>query len=458
MKTAGFPMRGLPGELDNSPFATIACRSVLALSLKLLLASLLIGAAILSVPSCMMGHRSGQQGANVEVEDGPVAGPSLDVLAAAGGPAGGSTREAGRAPRADDPLSAAAAVPGEPRDAWERIRFSMTIVPVGHEVGSLSRFQREMRKFHGSQYFFDRVGERARPWLHHVAAQLEARGMPGELALLPAVESGYKTGAVSSRRAAGVWQIHPRTGRLLNLKHGMGYDGWRDVPDSTRAALDYLQQLHDEFAGDWLLAVAAYNCGPGKVRRAIRRSGETLETAAYPAIERYLPRETRSHVVRWLVLSEIVAQPRLHKVRLEPVPSGPHFAEVEAPPRTRLDEVARLAGVPVSEVVRLNPGFIYKFVAPGGPHRVLLPVASAERFRRELPALRASLRAQASTGPLASSGGAEERYRIRAGDTLSGIALVHGTTVEALMDLNRLSSHHIQSGRELLVPAARREG
>lgn len=419
-----------------------------ALPIKLLLASFLIGAAILSVPSCMMGHRSGQQSAGVG--DDPVAGPSPDRLAAAGGLAGGSPHDARGAPRADDPPS----VPGEPRDTWERIRFSMTVVPVGPEVGALPRFQREMRKFHGTQHFFDRIGERARPWLHHVAEQLEARGMPGELALLPAVESGYKTRAVSSRRAAGVWQIHPRTGRLLDLKRVRGYDAWRDVPDSTRAALDYLQQLHDEFAGDWLLAVAAYNCGPGKVRRAIRRSGETLETAAYPAVERYLPRETRNHVVRWLVLSEIVAQPRLHRVRLEPVPSGPYFAEVEAEPETRLDEVAQLAGIPVGEVVRLNPGFLYKFVAPGGPHRVLLPVASAERFRQGGKlAVPAAVREEGGAVAVAAAVDTTvttDTHVVDKGESLWSIARHYRTTVDSLRAWNRLSPD-----AELLHPGQR---
>ena len=324
---------------------------------------------------------------------------------------------------------------------WERVRLLMRVVPVRREVSSLREFRKKLRRYHGNQRFFDTIGDNARPWLHHVARALAARGMPGEIALLPAVESGYDPGVVSSRNAAGLWQIVPSTARELKLPRSWWYDARHDVPAATAAALDYLTTLRGLFNDDWMLAVAAYNCGPGNVRRAIRRAGLEIETADYAAIERHLPGETRSHMARWLVLSEIVAMPRLHNVRIEEIPWRPYFTAVSANSQIDLADAARHAGMPPAELSALNLGFRRGMTAPDGPHRVLVPVERAGRLDRELPRMRPARVAEG------------RRYRIREGDTLGGIAYAHATTVETLMAANRLDSHLIRAGRELLIPA-----
>lgn len=334
--------------------------------------------------------------------------------------------------------------PGEDRDTWERVRHLMTVVPVQPHVSSLREFQRKLRRYHGNQRFFDALGSNASPWLYHVTRQLAIRGLPGEIALLPAVESGYDAGAVSSRNAAGLWQILPGTARDLNLSRSRWYDARHDAPAATEAALDYLTFLRDEFNGDWMLAVAAYNCGPGNVRRAIRRAGLRIETAHYAAIERYLPRETRSHMARWLVLSEIVAMPRLHNVRMKTIPWRPYFTEVAAPSQVNLATAARSAGLPPAELVLLNLGFRRGMTAPDGPHRVLIRAEHADRLGRELSQVRPVRPAE------------RRRYRIREGDTLGAIAQAHGITVKTLMAANRLDSHLIRAGRDLMIPASGR--
>ena len=275
-----------------------------------------------------------------------------------------------------------------------------------------------------------------------MARQLAGRGVggPGEVALLPAVESGYDARAVSSRKAAGLWQILPGTARDLKLSRSWWYDARYDALVATTAALDYLTHLRDLFNDDWMLAVAAYNCGPANVRRAIRRAGLRIETAEYTAIEPYLPSETRRHMARWLVLSEIVAMPRLHKVRMKTIPWRPYFAEVPAGSRVNLESAARRAGVPAAEFAILNLGFLRGMTAPNGPRRLLVPSEHAKRLRREL----------SQVGPVRFS--EWQRYRIRKGDTLGGIARAHGTTVKALMTANRLDSHLIRAGRDLMVP------
>ena len=332
-----------------------------------------------------------------------------------------------------------------PRDTWEQVRLLMTIVPTRPAVSSLHEFRKKLRRYHGNQRFFDRLGEEAVPWLYHVTGRLEARGMPGELALLPAVESGYDNDAVSSRNAAGLWQILPATARDLKLSRSRWYDARYDVPAATSAALDYLSSLRAAFDDDWVLAVAAYNCGPGNVRRAIRRAGLEIETASYPAIERYLPPETRSHVARWLVLSEIVAMPRLHKVRLEAIPWRLYFAEVAAPRPIGLAAAAKIAGLPVSTISYLNSGLTQGVVARDGPPRLLIPASHSARFGRRA--------GERPSGAAAIAAGSRQRYRIRAGDTLRSIALAHGATVQGLMAANGLESHLIRAGRDLWVPA-----
>ena len=327
-------------------------------------------------------------------------------------------------------------------DTWEQIRFLMTLVPVRRDVSSLREFREKLRRYHGNQRFFDQLGRNARPWLYHVTRELAARGMPGEIALLPAVESGYNASAISARNAAGLWQILPGTARDLKLSRSWWYDARHDALAATPAALDYLASLHEFFDRDWMLAVAAYNCGPNNVRKAIRRAGLSIKSADYAAIERYLPAETRGHVARWLVLSEIVSLPRLHNVRIGTIPWRPYFAEVAAKPEVELETAARRSGMSSAELSRLNLGFRRGMVAPKGPHRLLVPAEQAGRLAREL----------AQIGPVRHTG--HGRYRVRSGDTLDQIARAHGTTVRTLMAANRLDSHLIRIGRELLIPGS----
>ena len=342
------------------------------------------------------------------------------------------------AKRADSPGTLSAVDGGN--DTWEQIRYLMTLVPVRSEVSSLREFRRKLRRYHGNQRYFDQMGDNARRWLYHVTRQLAARGMPGELALLPAVESGYDAAAVSSRNAAGLWQILPGTAKDLDVASSWWYDGRHDALAATPAALRYLVSLHEELNEDWMLAVAAYNCGPNNVKKAIRRAGLDVETADYASIERYLPRETRGHMARWLVLSEVVAEPRLHNVRIDPIPWRPYFAEVAARPRVDLAAAARRSGLPWSEIAALNLGFLRGTIAPNGPHRLLVPAEHAGRFWRALS--RVDAVQYAGRTP----------YRIRKGDTLGEIAESHGITVKALMAVNGLNSHLIVAGREILVP------
>ncbi|MDH3588100.1 MAG: LysM peptidoglycan-binding domain-containing protein [Gammaproteobacteria bacterium] len=285
--------------------------------------------------------------------------------------------------------------------------------------------------------YLDRVFNRAQPYLSHIVEQIEQRGLPLELALLPVVESAYDPFAYSHGQAAGLWQFIPATGRRFGLEQDWWYDGRRDVVESTRAALDYLEKLHSIFDGDWLLAIAAYNSGEGNVRRALRRAGGDATFW-----ELRLPRETETYVPRLLALSRLVASPGDFGISLPYVSSKPYFDIVETGSQIDLALAAEMAEIDLDDVYRLNAGFNRWASRPDGPHRLIMPIANAQLLRIRLTELPEEHRVRWN------------RYLIRDGDTLSQIARTHKTTVTVLRDANNLRGSTIRAGRYLMIPTA----
>jgi len=290
--------------------------------------------------------------------------------------------------------------------------------------------------------YFERVLERARPYLPHVAREVEARGLPAELAFLPMIESAFDPFAYSHGRAAGLWQIVPATGRHLGLKQNWWYDGRRDVLASTRVALDYLEYLHGLFDGDWLLAVAAYNSGQGRVGRAIRKNRAAGRPTDFWHLR--LPRETRSYVPRLLALARVLDDPAAHGLSLPRIPREAAFADVELDGQIDLAVAAELAGIELAELQRLNPGFNRWATDPDGPHRLLLPADSVTAFRAALAKLPPEARVR------------WQRHQVRRGETLGGIAQRYKTTIGTLQSVNGLSGTRIRAGAHLMIPTATR--
>ena len=185
--------------------------------------------------------------------------------------------------------------------------------------------RREVAWYTRHQPYIERVFQRSERYLFHIVEALQARNMPTDLALLPVVESAFDPFAYSHGRAAGLWQIIPGTAKRLGLRQNWWYDGRRDVLESTRAALDYLQHLHARFDGDWLLAIAGYNSGEGNVARAIRRAEADGRAIDFWGIQRYLPAETRTYVPRLLAIRELVADPAQHGITLPVLTNEPYF-------------------------------------------------------------------------------------------------------------------------------------
>jgi len=320
-------------------------------------------------------------------------------------------------------------------DLWTRIRQGFALPDANHR-----RLEREAAWFENNQAYLDRVAERARPYLHHIVEEIERRDMPLELALLPIVESGYQPFAYSPGRAAGIWQFIPGTGRRFGLKQNWWYDGRRDITASTRAALDYLQALHAEFQGDWLHAIAAYNCGEGNVQRAIRRNRRAGKPTDFWHLN--LPRETKSYVPRLLSVARVVANPEAHGLRLPPIPDTPYLAEVDVGSQIDLALAADLAQVPLDEFYRLNPGFNRWATDPAGPYGLQVPVSQRAVLLDGLASLPPEKRVR------------WERHRIRSGESLGLIARRYRTTIAVLRQVNGIRGSRIRAGRDLMVPVA----
>ncbi len=322
-------------------------------------------------------------------------------------------------------------------DLWHRARSGFAL-----EIEDRPTLRRELDWYQRNQAYLDRVSERARLYLHHIVSEVERRNLPSELAMLPVVESAFQPFAYSHARASGIWQFIPSTGRLYGLRYSWWYDGRRDVVESTRAALDYLEKLHAEFSGDWLLAIAAYNSGEGNVRKAIRRNLRAGKPIDFWSLK--LPRETRSYVPRLLAVSAIVADPDRYGLALKSIPDEPYFAATHLDGQIDLALAADMAEVSLEELYLLNPGFSRWATDPEGPHRLLLPVDAVDAFENQLAEMPAEQRVR------------WHRHVIQSGDTLGVIAEKYRTSVSTLKQANNLRGTTIRKGHSLIVPVASR--
>ena len=316
-------------------------------------------------------------------------------------------------------------------DVWDRIRrgFGMPDL-VSEEV------DRQEIAYLSHPAYLDRAFARARPFLFHIVAELEARGMPTELALLPMVESAFNPRAYSRSRAAGLWQFIPSTGRLFKLEQNAWVDERRDVVASTDAALDYLQYVYERH-GDWHLALASYNWGEGAVARALRKNRDAGKPMEYAHLK--MPSETRLYVPKLQALKNIVAQPELFGFELPYVANKTHFATIGSPPGIDLATAAEFADITIEEFVELNPAF-KRPVIPDGTQPIVLPADRVDTFRANV----------------ALSGDAATRWRsysVRKSDTLSALASRFGSTPTVLAEVNGIGVRsRLRPGSTLLVP------
>jgi len=320
-------------------------------------------------------------------------------------------------------------------DLWQRIREGYAIP----QQTLHSDTKKQLAWFVKHPDYIDRVVERARPYLHHIVTELEQRNMPLEIALLPVVESGYQPFAYSKGRAAGLWQFIPGTGKVYGLEQNWWYDGRRDVIASTRAAMDYLQKLHNDF-GNWPLALAAYNCGEGTVGRAIRRNQKAGKATDFWSLD--LPKETSAYVPKLMAVAQLIANPEQYNISLSPIDNSPFLTVVDVGSQIDLALAAKLAEMSTDEIYQLNPGFNQWATRPEGPHQLVIPIAKAELFQQGLNGLPKNERVQWT------------RHKIKSGESLGVIARHYKTTVAVIKQANNLGSNTIRAGRHLLIPNA----
>ncbi|SHM79084.1 membrane-bound lytic murein transglycosylase D [Pseudomonas asturiensis] len=267
-------------------------------------------------------------------------------------------------------------------DVWQRVAQRSTLVK-GKDINE--RIARQRDWLLSNRGFLKGASERAAPYLHFIVERLDERRMPMELALLPMIESAYNPMANSSAAAAGLWQFIPSTGRDFNLHQSATYDARRDVVASSKAAMDYLTRLHDEFDNDWLLALAAYNCGEGTVGRAVEANRRRGLPTDYWSLS--LPRETQDYVPRLLALSLLVRNPEAYGVKLTPVANTAYFDVVELNHAVDIPRLAATAGVDEGQLLRLNSAFLRK-KTPDGPGRLLVPKTQKQLLTASLARMR----------------------------------------------------------------------
>ncbi len=286
--------------------------------------------------------------------------------------------------------------------------------------------------------YMARVMKRAKPWIYFIAEELEARDLPGELALLPIVESAYDPFAYSSGRALGTWQFISETGKYYGLKQDWWYDGRRDVWSSTHAALDYLEHLNSKFDGDWLLALAGYNSGENRVEREINRNLKNGKPADFWNIR--LPKETKGYVPKLLGLACLFQNPENYEYEFPKAPNQPVITVVEMETQSDLVLISQFSGVGIDVLFSLNPGFSRWATSPDGPWHVILPVEGAEKLQHYL-----------QSNPNASLM-KWDQVLVESGDTLSSLAARHHVPVSVLRSSNNLNSDMIRVGQKLRLP------
>ena len=298
----------------------------------------------------------------------------------------------------------------------------------------------EARWYANHPKFLQRAFGRADMYLYYIVRQLQARHMPLELSLLPVIESAFQPYAYSWARAAGIWQFTSGTGRLFGLKQDWWYDGRLDVVASTNAALNYLQQLHDQLGGHWLLAIAAYNCGVLTVQRAMQINRAEGRPTDFWDLN--LPRQTELYVPQLLAMARLVKDPAKYGLSFSPIPDKPFFERVATGGQINLEVAAQLAGISSDEIYQLNPAFHRWATDPTGPFYLLLPVNTVPEFTQNLAALSPDERMGV------------EQYVVRRGDTVYSVARRFKTTMSILYKLNDLPGGRLVVGQSIEVPAS----
>lgn len=324
-----------------------------------------------------------------------------------------------------------------PHDLWGEMSAHFTLinkVPAGSIEPDVQRLLKNKPRL-------NRITHNAYPFIAYIYQETQVEHMPAEIALLPIIESRFLPFAYSKTGATGLWQLMPGTAAGYHLSSDWWFDGRRDTIRSTQTALSYLSYLHG-FFHDWLLAIAAYNAGEGRILRAIRYNIKHHKSVDFWSLS--LPQETRVYVPKLLAIAEIIAHRDVFDVALYPVSIEAPFTQVALPHAMSLDHLAALLEINESEFRTYNAGFRRASTGPYW-HHVYIPSSHLAQFK-----------AWQKRHAVHPSRDHRPHYRVQAGDTLAKVAHRERATVSQLMHLNKLSSPLIHPGQVLLVPGVKR--
>lgn len=323
-------------------------------------------------------------------------------------------------------------------DLWQRIKNGYAI------PDSTSPLVAKHENWYSTRPdYIKRMVERSQRYLFHIVEEVEKRGMPTEIALLPMIESAYNPQAYSTSRASGIWQFIPSTGKHFGLKQNWWFDNRRNITFATDAALTYLQKLHGMF-GSWDLALAAYNAGEGTISRAIERNRKAGLSTDYESLN--IPPETKNYVPKLQAVKNLMTNPQNYGLNIQTIANTPYFAKVSAPKQIDAKLAAKLAEITDDEFLALNPSYKRPVITShdGQAHDLLLPITAAPTFKINLANY---------NKPLVSW----QTYFAKRGERMEKIATRFGIPVAQLRDVNNLPAQNkIKNAGAILVPNGKR--
>jgi membrane-bound lytic murein transglycosylase D len=340
-------------------------------------------------------------------------------------------------PPAAEPAATAPAPSQPPGNLLVRIQAGFQLPELPDRV-----LHSHIRRITSNPEYLERVFDRGGRYLHHIMEEIDARKMPSELALLPIVESAFNPEATSRAKAAGLWQFMPATGRAFELSQDWWRDERRDIIESTRAALEYLDKIHTLHNGDWFLALASYNRGENAVMRAVKANRARGKPADFLSIQ--LPRETRHYVPALVALRNVLRDPQRYGVKLPHVEDRPYFTAIEKSQSVDLALAAEFAELPLTDFRMLNPQLRRPVITVSRTNRIILPIEKADLYQANLD------RHQAAGKPLVSWA----PYTLKKGESLRSLADKSTISPEELAQANGLKSPRqvLMPGTVLLAP------
>lgn len=338
------------------------------------------------------------------------------------------------APSQVTPVEQAKLTPQEQEDVWQRIAMQLEMPIPKHK--SIDYYRNWYIK-HPNH--LRTVAKRAQPFLYMITVEVEKRNLPMELVLLPVVESSFDPFAYSHGSAAGLWQFVPGTADRFKLERNWWYDGRRDVPAATTAALDYMEYFDSRFNGNWQHSIASYNSGAGRVSRAIKKNKKLGKPTDFFSLD--LPKETSGYVPKLLALADIIKNHEKYGVDLPSIANKSVLEKVDPKQQLDLAIAAKFAGITITELQGYNPAYNQWATSPDGPYHLLLPIENVAKFNANLK------KNDNKTMKVV-------RYKVQPGDTISQLAVKHNTTTKIIEQTNDLNGSSIRVGKYLLIPTA----